>query len=193
MQTVRVEIDRDAARQHWKAYLRDRHYAAPIDEELKQIFWHISQGRMIVRAIESIRVAGLYSSGPYEGLPKLALCRLDARACHVWLNAVGAATYTISDAYRSKGSYKLEMPPDFFPRRGVTISGWSLRPPVPAKFLPARAHASYFVLWEAEWSLVPPGDPLLLRRIGKSDAWLVVAAWDLTDAERAVFATRLNA
>lgn len=37
-----------------------------------------------------------------------------------------------------------------------------------------------------------PKDPYLLRRIGKGDMWLVVAAWDLTEVERAALATRLN-
>jgi len=34
-------------------------------------------------------------------------------------------------------------------------------------------------------------DPYLLRRFG-GDAWLVVAAWDLTDVERAVMSQRVR-
>jgi hypothetical protein len=71
-------------------------------------------------------------------------------------------------------------------------SGIALTPIVPLNVRPKRGLENYHVLWEAEWQPVPPGDPYLLRRIGRSDAWLVVAAWHLTEIERAVLATRMN-
>jgi hypothetical protein len=46
-------------------------------------------------------------------------------------------------------------------------------------------------LWEAEWRRVAPRDPYLLRHVG-GDIWVVLAAWDLTEVERAAMATRLN-
>lgn len=49
----------------------------------------------------------------------------------------------------------------------------------------------YHILWEAEWSPIPPRDPMLLRRIGKADLWVVVAHWDLTEVERAALSTRI--
>jgi hypothetical protein len=64
-------------------------------------------------------------------------------------------------------------------------------PFIPGHLRPKRALQSYHVLWEAEWTPVPPGDPYLLRRIGNSDAWLVVGAWDLTEVEKVVLSTRL--
>ena len=66
---------------------------------------------------------------------------------------------------------------------------WNLRaivPLVPPEVLP-RANCDLskrVILWEADWTAIPR-DPYLLKRIGK-DAWLVVAAWDLTDVEMSV-------
>ena len=65
-------------------------------------------------------------------------------------------------------------------------------PGIPLHLRPKRGLENYHILWEAEWERRPPGDPMLLRRIGKSDAWLVVAAWDITPVEQAVLATRMN-
>jgi hypothetical protein len=64
-------------------------------------------------------------------------------------------------------------------------------PLVPIHLRPRRALGAYHILWEAEWKRVPPVDPMLLRRIG-GDIWLVVAAWDLTEVERAAMQTRLT-
>jgi hypothetical protein len=67
----------------------------------------------------------------------------------------------------------------------------ALVPSVPVHLRPKRGLASYHVLWEAEWTKVVPRDPYLLRRIGRADLWLVCAAWELTEVERAALATRL--
>jgi hypothetical protein len=63
-------------------------------------------------------------------------------------------------------------------------------PIIPVHLRPKRGLANYHILWEAEWTKRYPVDPYLLRRLG-GDAWLVVAAWDLTDVERAVMSSRL--
>jgi hypothetical protein len=66
-------------------------------------------------------------------------------------------------------------------------------PLVPLPLRPKRALTNYHVLWEAEWRRAVPVDPLLLRRLGKGDLWLVVAQWDLTPVEVAALSTRVNA
>jgi len=59
---------------------------------------------------------------------------------------------------------------------------------MPPQFRPPAAELkNYHVLWEADWTAIPR-DPMLLRRIGK-DAWVVLAAWDLTDIEMNVLST----
>ena len=64
-------------------------------------------------------------------------------------------------------------------------------PLIPLPLRPKRGLENYHVLWEAEWTGKVPFDPMLLRRIGRADLWLVVAGWDLTEVERAALATRL--
>ena len=46
-------------------------------------------------------------------------------------------------------------------------------PLIPIHLRPKRGLQNYHVLWEAEWRPAPPVDPLLLRRIGVSDLWVV--------------------
>jgi hypothetical protein len=66
-------------------------------------------------------------------------------------------------------------------------------PIVPPAHRPAGAMLSqYSVLWEvAEWEAlpkppVPPGDPMLLKPLGHTGLYAVMAHWDLTDVERMV-------
>ncbi len=68
----------------------------------------------------------------------------------------------------------------------------AIMPLIPAHLRPRQALENYHVLWEAEWSRVVPRDPFLLRRLGKGDLWLVVAAWDLTEVERAALQSRVS-
>jgi len=65
-------------------------------------------------------------------------------------------------------------------------------PLIPVHLRPKRGLANYHILWEAEWRRLPPVDPLLIRRLGKGDLWVVVAAWDLTEVERAAIAARMS-
>ena len=65
-------------------------------------------------------------------------------------------------------------------------------PLVPIDLRPKRGLANYHILWEAIWQNVPPVDPLLLRRVGPGDLWIVVAAWDLTEVEQAALAARVR-
>jgi hypothetical protein len=64
-------------------------------------------------------------------------------------------------------------------------------PLVPLAYRPKRGLQNYHVLFEAVWSKAPPLDPFLLRRIGKSDLWVVVAMWELSEVERGALATRM--
>ena len=63
-------------------------------------------------------------------------------------------------------------------------------PIIPAPIRPKAMDLSrYFVLFEAEWQAIPPKDPLLLSRLSGS-LYVILAAWDLTELERAVLAGR---
>nr|RAW03963.1 hypothetical protein DBT41_10200 [Aerococcus urinae] len=93
--------------------------------------------------------------------------------------------------YRSR--YRIEMPPDTFPRptqSEAAKAGVAKVPIIPVHLRPRHALANYHILWEADWHEVPY-DPYLLRRIGKGDMWLVVAMWDLTEVERSALSARI--
>jgi hypothetical protein len=206
MQTVNVEVDRDKARELYREYQRCVHYSKPLDQEIMRAYQALSHGRLIVRALDSIREAGVHTEGPNVGFPKLAICRADATACVVSMQPDGELTMHASDtrpSYRRmsrQGGGGIVQSRNVFhwPRGSFQYTkthwrGTSLVPTPPLNLRPKRGLQNYHVLYEAEWHNVVPVDPLLLRRIGRADLWVVVAAWDVSEVERAALATRIRA
>lgn len=192
MQTQSLTIDRAQARELYRSYKRHAHYSAPMDREIQRIYQLIAQGRLVIKAIESIRLAGAHANG----CPKLALIRADATECFFTREEDGSGRFTMRQGWRS-GDIKRErvsLPAGTLPA-GKAISHWNaaqaMVPIIPIHLRPKRGLANYHILFEAEWERIVPRDPMLLRRVGKGDAWLVVAAWDLTEIERSVMASRL--
>lgn len=194
METANIELDRDQARDLYRKYKAHLHYSTPIDYEIMRTYQLIAQGRVVIKALESVKAAGLNAAG----LPKLALCRADKTGCRFRLEGDGSAVMHADDAnigWRSPqtSSVVLRFPAGSFPRgANHRWGGRALLPSIPLHLRPKRGLANYHILWEAEWTRVPPADPYLLRRIGKADLWLVVAAWDLTEVERAALSTRMS-
>jgi hypothetical protein len=203
MQTQSITMTRAEARDLYRAYKKHKHWSQPIDDEIRRAYQLLGQGRLIIKALESIAVAGLNA----EGLPKLAICRADALACELRLDKNGTAR--MHDArvtprnapHTNRWSWhEVEQTKSviLFPRgtfHDVPQDIWratALVPSVPLHLRPQRGLANYHILFEAEWTRIPPKDPFLLRRIGKADLWLVVAAWNLTEVERAALSTRIT-
>lgn len=186
-------VDKHKARELWRAYRKHQHYSAPYDEEITRIYKQIAMGRTVIRALESIKQAGIHTEGANMGLPRLAIARADKQACQARLSIDGGAEFGALnnrwDRTQARGLL-FSFPAKTFPPRTEYIHIRAAVPIIPAYQRPKRSLANYHVLWEAEWTRVPPRDPYLLRRLG-GDAWLVVAAWELTEVERAVMATRL--
>lgn len=204
MQTQQITMTRHEARGLYRSYKKHLHYSKPIDRECMRAYQLLGQGRLIIKALESITIAGLNE----QGLPKLAICRADALSCELRLEMNGGTArmhdprvlprsppkrkYAGWDEVQQsksvfvfpRGSFK-NVPQDIY--RAV-----ALVPLVPVHLRPQRGLANYHILWEAEWTKVVPHDPFLLRRIGNADLWLVVAAWDLTEVERAALSTRIT-
>lgn len=201
METVRVGLDRKQALHLYREYKKHAAYSEPIDWEIQRTYQLLASGKVIIRAVESIKLAGLNATG----LPKLALAPATATHCHIcrWQN--GSMTMgPTADRWRgSKNLIGFTEESFKFPTGSFPISRWnaSLRtdgtdhraavPIIPIHLRPKRGLDNYHVLWEAEWESIVPRDPYLLRRIGKADLWLVVAHWDLTEVERAALATRV--
>lgn len=160
-----------------------------MDREIERTYRLIAAGKVVIQAVESIKAAGV---GP-DGYPKLALARADQAVCRVEMWASGSARMSPDRWSRRNVTKDFSFPEGSFPRfDGYKNDGVAATPLIPVQLRPRTALDNYHVLWEAEWRKVPPRDPYLLRRIG-GDMWLVLAAWDLTDVERAAMATRMSA
>lgn len=191
MDVAQLEVDRDEALRMWRKYQTHKHHQNPIDQDVERIYRAIATGKVVIRALESIRKAGLFPSG----LPKLAIARADAKSCFLTLRRDGSAQ--MADLRWINRNTARNRYVDFEAGTfGTGIRGGSftaLVPHIPPDLRPKRGIQNYTILWEAEWSPEPPRDPLLLRRFGKGDIWLVCGAWDLTEVERAVMADRMRA
>lgn len=190
MHHVPVTISRDAARDLWRAYQKHRHYSTPIDREVMAAYQKLAQGKLVIKALESVATAG----ADERGLPKLAIGRADASILRLNKRGDGSATMTTSRSFSRRGNSTPTMWFDF-PAKTFPGGGWrnaeAIVPQAPLHLRPKRGMQNYHVLFEADWTKAPPVDPFLLRRLGRGDLWLVLAMWDLTEVERAALAARL--
>jgi hypothetical protein len=195
METQAIELTREKARELWRDYRKHQNWSAPIDREVMHAYQAVAQGKVVIQAIASIATAGLGE----DGFPKLALVRADATKCWVRMWQDGSATFAareraIFDAKQVRN--RITLPADSFPRlapfSNARNQATSIVPLVPIPLRPKRGMANYHILYEALWRPEPPTDPMLLRRVGDGDLWVVVAAWDLTPIERAVMAARIR-
>lgn len=197
METQAITLDRDKARELYRAYRKHQHYSDPMDDEIRRAYQLLAQGRLVIRALDSIVKAGLGD----DGWPKLAIARADLPKCRCTIRHDGSSTMHCdpSSAWRRRENTARNKWFDFKPgsfaassKRPSFKDAESFVPPVPLHLRPKRGLANYHILWEAEWTPLPPRDPFLLRRIGEADMWLVVAMWDLTEVERAALAARIS-
>lgn len=171
-----MNVSKTDALKMLKEYREHRGSYDKLDWEIERIARQIAKGKTVISVASAIREAGLDE----QGRPKLAICRADAPNgvhCSHW--GQGVFHFTA----RSSTARWIERIPILVPSKSVYVS--SPLPRIPPQYRPAKRHLGrYWILWEANWTDVDP-DPYLLRRIGK-DAWVVVAAWDLTDLEVSV-------
>jgi hypothetical protein len=196
METQGITLDRAKARELYRAYKKHAHYSEPMDDEIRRAYQLLAQGRLIIRALDSVARAGIGD----DGWPKLAIARADLPRCQCAIRHDGSATMSCEPGRMSRrqnaaSSKWFDFPAGTFaasPQRASWRTAEALVPPVPLHVRPKRGLANYHILWEAEWQRIPPRDPFLLRRIGLGDMWLVVAMWDLTEIERTALAARIG-
>ncbi len=190
METARIAMTRSEARELYEKYQASLHYGEAIDREVARAYRLLGQGKLVIKAMESIKAAGL----DQEGLPKLALLRADAKMCWLEMWQDGRARFQSWEGWRDRkltNKSHLDCPAGTFPQRQSHVSNRkAIVPIVPLHLRPKHALSNYHILWEADWRLVPR-DPYLLRRLGKGDLWLVVAMWDLTEVERSALQARV--
>ena len=165
----------------------------PIDMEVERIAKLISKGKVVVRGAGSVIATGLNDA---THLPKLAIARADSAFCRLDPRKDGSATMLSGIDWadgRTSRDRVFEFDAGSFP---FLASGkWgqkAIMPHIPPDIRPKRGIQNYHVIWEALWEKVPPVDPILCRQIGKSDFFLVLAQWDLSEVERAVMQSRIG-
>jgi hypothetical protein len=194
MQTERIVVDQSKARELHALYHAHRKDETAMDAEIRRAYKLIGQGKMIIQALASIVAAGVKE----DGTLKLALCNAEAKRCRLEMYDDGRALM-FRDGRRANHTDQtnvFRLPAGTFPyvkreRFDFVRNYTAVVPMIPIHLRPRSNLASYHILWEAEWSRAIPVDPMLLRRL-RGDMWIVVAAWDLTDVERAAMASRLT-
>lgn len=161
-----------------KEYKQHRSVYDVRDWEIERIYRAISKGKTVISVNDAIRVAGL----DQQKRPMLAICQADAIVCRCARNGdhLLFGMRQNNGWMAAAGRIRVE-----FPNVGHQIDLIAQVPRIPPQHRPAAPTLSkYHILWEADWQAIPR-DPYLLKRIGK-DAWVVLAAWDLTDVEVSV-------
>ena len=192
MDLHRITMDQEAARKAFRAQRRVFR-PGPNGEEaqLRDGYKAMARGQQLISLSAAMRSAGIDE----QGLPRLAICRSDAK--WVYSHGVahdGGAVFRMDKvaADRDPGR-RVKVAPGTFPTpRRVNWQSWAaMVPSIPAPLRPKGRLQDYYTLWDVDWHLVPPEDPALLRHIG-GDLYAVVAVWDLTPLERAVLSNRLH-
>jgi|SRR5579872_3986457 len=172
----------ERARAALKVYRAHRNVYDARDWEIERIYRAIAKGKRVISVNQAIVAGGVDDLGR----PKLAIMRADQEWCRCEFFDSDKVVFTNMGRYRA-AEWHFEIPWAGRPPRNPNAS-WSARarlPRIPPQYRPpAGKLPSYHILWEADWQDIPR-DPMLLKRIGK-DAWVVVAAWDLTDVELSV-------
>ena len=179
MNVSTIGVTQEQAFTALKEYKLHRNAYDKRDWEIERIYRAISKGRMVISVQDSIRRAGLDE----QQRPRLAICQAHADVC-ICVFGSGYVEFGIGDRdnrwRKPVGKLRVD-----WPGVGYNSSVMARLPRIPPQHRPAGdSICRYHVLWEADWQNIP-SDPYLLRRIGR-DAWVVVAAWELTAVELSV-------
>ena len=153
---------------------------------LKKAYYAIKQGNQIIDIYKALEQAGTFPSGyPRLAIAKAHMQKIQYRSTN-WSHAGGF--------YSPDGIIAQVALPNFGWNRNLSDRE-TIVPLVPAEHHPNSSLRNYHILWEVEqdgWKPVPvpPGDPLLLKRLSKN-LFVVLAMWDLTELEKAVLKSSL--
>lgn len=178
--------------EQYKAALADRQ-ATEEDAQILLGYKALAAGKQLLDLRAVFRTCPIDA----KGLPRLAIARASWRWC-VFNLTQQFGIFAKSDSFAYVPTWKptrphghIRVPASSMPK-GLTSknAARALVPIIPAQIRPKTKDLSrYYVLFEAEWEPIPPKDPLLLSRLSGS-LYVILAAWDLTELERAVLAGR---
>jgi hypothetical protein len=191
MELSTIEMPKELAEERLKAYRELlKTERTQQDERIARGYRVLARGLPIIELSKSVMAGGFFDNG----LPKIAIARANSQDCWVYFE-IDDLIYSIDSAQWgdnrgalvNSSTVRVPVPgrPTAPGRR--SYSGHTIMPIIPPEHRPKRNRLHLFhILWEVEaWDLTPPRDPALLQHIG-GDLWSVVAAWDLTELERAV-------
>ena len=180
-----------------------------IYRNLQRAYGHMKHGGKIIDVHAAISKAGLND----KGNPKVAICRADAKICYIIKDTAGTAIFSgirpnrwgTHVARKTYGEIKIASDNFEWKNRSGTKAQYNsdihsricktIVPMIPAAILIDKvryALRNYYVLWEVEsWDLVPPVDPMLLKRLNGT-LFCVLATWDLTELERAIIKANIE-
>lgn len=196
-----------------KAKLEHRRYCEllkthPDDhvKTMKDAYYALSKGQPIIDIYQAFKVTGKHNNDR----PRLAIARANLKkivfqrrgkkgAGAFW--SPGAWEWFGTDWNLNSRNCQTALPDNTFGMEW-NLDTWkrnewshfttvqTMVPPIPAEFHPKKSLERYFILWEVDqdgWEPIPepPGDPMLLKRLSPN-LFTVLAAWDLTELEKAV-------
>ena len=153
----------------------------------------LSRGQALLNITDAIRDGGFDA----DLRPNLAICRADyAQVEFRWGWRSRQVTFRGLKHRRTWAVDGGQVIVDMGREHGIKeqwsdVRAYALVPMVPADVRPTGSIERFHVLWEVDnWTSQPQGarpprDPYLLRHLGGA-LYAIVAAWDLTDLERAV-------
>lgn len=193
MNVATITVPEEKARDYFEQYrdsVREARHEERVEEDrmMMRAFKAADQGLPLLHLTESMRIAGQDD----EGRPRLAIAR--AHVEWAYLRRENDGAFQISEdrwpAPNARFSIR-RFPTGTLPEGSWIPSGrWrAMVPNIPPKLRPKFKLGNYHVLWEAEWlrdvEVRAPRDPFLLKWLG-GELYAVLAAWDLTEIERAV-------
>lgn len=206
-----VTMPRDEALEKFREYsgaVRRSQFAA--DKLLARAYRALSEGHGIINVPQAMKKAGVHE---VTGLPKLAIMRADYEFAYFERSPGTGAFFSFSERFylgrrvrkaqaaRQQFFFDAEVFPDV-PSLAFEYRWRAWRAPlplIPPQFRPADAPSKYCLLWEVApdgWTRVekprPPHDPMLLRPLGATGLYVVLAHWDLTPVERMVLGSILG-
>lgn len=160
----------------------------------RKAYHALAKGMKLIDVQTAIENAGLNELNQ----PRIAICRADALRCFFRKSNPGGGRFSMdNNRWRKQNPFDIVVPEGTFPNwpgqqdrfDSVNIKEQFLEttaPQVPPDRLPNGNLSRYYLLWEVDkWRIVPPRDPILLRRLS-SNLFAVMAEWDLTDLEYAI-------
>jgi hypothetical protein len=180
------------------------------DEQMLVAYKAMALGARILNLGTVIHKAGVNQESQW--LPRLAIARADWSYCYFGVdkdqvafcqnNMVFAYDRRTNRQNGWKTAGNIGLSTRLFPaetwneawRKGKNFTQYpvqALVPSVPLALRPADDLSGYHILWEAQWQLTAPEDPILLKRIS-TDFYVVLGQWDLTPLEQSVLEGRFS-